>query len=137
MNRRPLARRSIALRMSARPHERSTDKRRKLEDVVKAMRRSGAQLEGHQDWVAYLVELGAAELSLLATTLRTNDLQGLLGDLASLARRQPALFVDASMVAGFALTRVGRLAVSTLGFATTRPPCRRSFPQAKRVVRWG
>jgi len=74
--------------------------------------RSGEQLEGHQDWVAHLVERGAAELGSMATTLRKNDLQGLLGELGSLARRQPALFVGASMAAGFALARVGRLAVS-------------------------
>lgn len=84
----------------------------KLEDVAKAVHRSGAQLEGHQDWLAHLVERGAAELNSLATTLRSNDLQGLLGDLGGLARRQPALFVGASMAAGFALTRIGRLAVS-------------------------
>lgn len=84
----------------------------KLEDVAKAVHRSGEQLEGHQNWVAHLVERGAAELNVLATTLRTNDLQGLLANLGSLARRQPALFVGASMAAGFALTRVGRLAAS-------------------------
>ena len=84
----------------------------KLEDVARAVHRSGAALEGQQDWVAHMVERGAAELSTLATTLRTNDLQSLLGDLGSLARRQPALFVGASMAAGFALTRVGRLAAS-------------------------
>lgn len=84
----------------------------KLEDVAKAVHRSGEALEGQQDWVAHMVERGAAELSTLATTLRTNDLQSLLGELGSLARRQPALFVGASMAAGFALTRVGRLAVA-------------------------
>ena len=84
----------------------------KLEDVAKAVHRSGEQLEGHQDWVAHLVERGAAELNMLATTLRSNDLQSLLGDLGSLARRQPALFVGASMAAGFALARVGRLAAT-------------------------
>ncbi len=84
----------------------------RLEDVAKAVHKSGEQLEGHQDWVAKLVEQGADELTSLATTLRSNDLQSLLGDLGSLARRQPALFVGASMAAGFALTRIGRLAVS-------------------------
>ncbi len=85
----------------------------KLEDMAKAVHRSGEQLEGHQDWVAHQVERGAAELSSLASTLRSNDLQSLLGDLGSLARRQPALFVGASMAAGFALARVGRVAVSS------------------------
>ncbi len=94
----------------------------KLEDVAKAVHRSGEQLEGHQDFVAHLVERGAAELSTLATTLRSNDLQSLLGDLGSLARRQPALFVGASMAAGFALTRVGHLAASA--------PARPSTPAA-------
>lgn len=92
----------------------------KLEDVAKAVHRSGEQLEGHQDFVAHLVERGAAELSVVASTLRRNDLQGLLSEVGSLARRQPALFIGASMVAGFALTRVGRLAASAPG--TTSSP---------------
>lgn len=96
----------------------------KLEDVAKAVHRSGEQLEEQQDWVAHMVERGAAELSTLATTLRTNDLQSLLGNLGSLARRQPALFVGASMAAGFALTRVGRLAVA----APAHPPASATAP---------
>ena len=91
----------------------------KLDDVAKAVQKSGAALEGQQDWVAHLVERGAAELTSLATTLRSNDLQSLMGDLGSLARRQPALFVGASMAAGFALARVGRVAVSSSPPAST------------------
>ena len=83
-----------------------------LEGVAKAVHQSGEQLEGHSDFVAHMVERGAAELSTLATTLRSNDLQSLMGELGSLARRQPALFVGASMVAGFALARVGRIAAA-------------------------
>lgn len=84
----------------------------RLEDVAHAVHRSGEQLEGHQDFIAHLVERGAAELSVLATTLRTNDLNGLMGGLQDLARRQPALFAGASLAAGFALSRVGRLAIA-------------------------
>lgn len=84
----------------------------RLDDVAKAVHRSGEQLEGHQDWVAGLVERGADELSAFAETMRTNDLQALLSNLEGLARRQPALFVGASLAAGFALSRVGRVAVS-------------------------
>ncbi len=93
-----------------------------LDDVAKAVHRSGEQLEGHQDWVAHMVERGAAELSVLANTLRTNDLQSLMGDLGSLARRQPALFVGASMAAGFALARVGRLAATGAVAPAAQPP---------------
>ena len=99
-----------------------------LEDVAQAVHRSGEQMEGHQDWIAHLVERGADELGTLANTLRTNDLQSLLGELGSLARRQPALFVGASMAAGFALARVGRVAASgatapaTAASPTAPPP---------------
>ncbi len=84
----------------------------RLEDVAQAVYRSGEQLEGHQDWVAGLVERGAAELTVLARTVRSNDLQGLMGNLQDLARRQPALFAGASLAAGFALARVGKIAAA-------------------------
>ncbi len=83
-----------------------------LEDIARAVHRSGEQLEGHQDWVAGLVERGADELGALAETLRRNDLRGLMGELEGLARRQPALFAGASLAAGFALARVGRIAAA-------------------------
>ena len=84
----------------------------RLETVAKAVHKSGEQLEDQSDWVAKLVEQGADELTSLAGTLRSNDLQSLLGNLGGLARRQPALFVGASIAVGFALTRVGLLAAS-------------------------
>ncbi len=84
----------------------------KIENMAKAVHKSGEQLEGQQDWIAHQVERGAAELSILADTLRTNDLQTLFGNLSSLAQRQPALFVGASIAAGFAISRVGKVAVA-------------------------
>jgi hypothetical protein len=102
----------------------------RIEDVAKAVHKSSEQLEGHQDWVAKLVEQGADELVALATTLRSNDVQSLLGDLGSLARRQPALFVGASMAAGFALTRIGRLSVSDGSAAATSPSQPSTAPTA-------
>lgn len=83
-----------------------------MDDVAKAVHRSGEQLEGHHDWIAGLIERGADELGSLASQLRSNDLSGLLGNLQELARRQPAIFVGASMAAGFAMVRVGKIAVS-------------------------
>ncbi|TLU70768.1 hypothetical protein [Lichenicoccus roseus] len=83
-----------------------------LEDIAQAVHRSGAELEGHQDWAARLVERGAAELSTIASTLRHNDVPALMENVQDLARRQPALFTGASFAAGFALARVGRVAVA-------------------------
>ncbi len=88
-----------------------------LDDMAQAVHRSGEQLEGHQDWIAHTVERGAAELKVLADTLRANDLRSLMSNLEDLARRQPALFVGASLAAGFALTRVGRVAASGVSSA--------------------
>jgi len=86
----------------------------RLEDAAKAIHKSGEQLEGQQDWLAGLVERGADELSALASTLRNNDLRSLMGSLEDLARRQPAVFVGASMAAGFAMVRLGKVAASGL-----------------------
>ncbi len=99
-------------RATAAAETQKSDLAGRLEEVAQAVHRSGEQLEGHQDWLAHLVEQGADELGTLAGTLRANDLQSLLGSLGSLASRQPALFVGASMAAGFALARVGRVAVA-------------------------
>ena len=76
----------------------------------------GEQLRGIRTgsliWWSVVHELGS-----LASTLRTNDLQGLLGNLQDLARRQPAVFVGASLAAGFAMVRVGKVAVSGMSRA--------------------
>ncbi|MDY0883614.1 hypothetical protein ACFPL7_15930 [Dongia soli] len=84
----------------------------RLEEVASAVHRSGEQLEGQEDWLAQLVERGADELAHLASTVRSNDLRGLLDKLQDLARRQPVLFVGAAMAAGFASARLGKVAIS-------------------------
>ena len=92
-----------------------------VDSLAQSIHRSGEQLEGEQDWIAKLVERGADELGSLANTLRTNDLQSLVGSLDGLARRQPALFLGASVVAGFALARVGKVAVAGSSPSTAAP----------------
>ena len=83
-----------------------------LEDMAGAVHRSGEQLESQQDWLAQLVERGADELGNLASTVRSNDLRGLIGKLEDMARRQPVLFVGAAMAAGFAGARLGKVAIA-------------------------
>jgi hypothetical protein len=82
-----------------------------LEDVAEAVHRSGEQLVDHQDWLAKLVEHGAEELDNLASTLRSNDLRGLMGKLENMARNQPMIFTSAAMAAGFASARLGKVVV--------------------------
>jgi hypothetical protein len=94
--------------------DRKGDLADQLEDVAEAVHRSGEQLEGHQDWIANLVERGADELKSLAGTVRSNDLKGLMTNLEDLARRQPAVFIGASLAAGFAMVRLGKVAAAGL-----------------------
>lgn len=83
-----------------------------IEDVAGAVHRSGEQLEGHQDFLAKLVQRSADEMGSLAGTLRANDLDGLTERLQDLARRQPAVFTGLSIAAGFAAVRLAKVAVS-------------------------
>jgi hypothetical protein len=66
--------------------------------------------DGQQTWLADLVQRGADELGSFAERLHSNNLQEILSGIESFARRQPALFAGASIAAGFALTRMARVA---------------------------
>lgn len=93
----------------------------RMADAADAVHRSGEQLEGHQDWLAQLVETGADELGNLASAVRSNDLRGLIGKLEDIARKQPVLFVGAAMAAGFASARLGKVAIAGASRSDRRP----------------
>jgi len=84
----------------------------RLEGVAGVLHRSGEELGEKEAWLAQFIERGADELTGFAKTLRSNNLKSLLGNIEGLGRRQPALFMGASVAAGFALARVGRIAVT-------------------------
>ncbi len=101
-----------------------------VDSLAHSIHRSGQQLEGEQDWIARVVERGAAELGSVADTLRTNDLQGIARNLEGLARRQPALFLGASVIAGFALARIGKVAVTGASSDTPTSPPKSTSPSS-------
>ncbi|MGI4957361.1 MAG: hypothetical protein ACRYGI_07155, partial [Janthinobacterium lividum] len=80
----------------------------RVDEIAGAVHKSSEQFEG-QDWIASAIERGAAELSTVATALRENDLNGMIGQVRNFARQQPAAFIGASLVAGFALARFGKI----------------------------
>ena len=80
-----------------------------VEQLAKSVQKSGQQFEGQQDWIASAIGRGAAELNTLAGTLRDKDLGELTREVQSFARRQPALFIGATLVAGFAVARLGKI----------------------------
>lgn len=84
----------------------------RIDALADTVHRSGEQFSGQQDWIASAIERGATELGSLATSLRQNDLSSLVGQVRTIARRQPALFIGACLAGGFALARVGKLVVA-------------------------
>ena len=85
-----------------------------IDTLAETVHRSGAQFEGKQDWIASAIDRGAAELGSLATSLRENDLASLFRQVQTIARQQPALFIGASLAAGFAVARLGKLVAADM-----------------------
>lgn len=77
-----------------------------LGDFAGALRKSAEQLKGseHQS-AARFAQTAAAGLEQLSGALRNRDLDGMLRDAESFARRQPALFFGAAALAGFFAVR--------------------------------
>lgn len=84
----------------------------RIDQLAETLHKSGAQFEGKQDWIAGAIDRGATELASLAKALRENDLSSLFRQVQSIARQQPGLFIGASLAAGFAVARLGKLVVA-------------------------
>jgi hypothetical protein len=84
----------------------------RIDQLADTVHGSSVQFEGKQDWIASAIDRGATELGSLASALRENDIACLFQQAQSIARRQPALFIGASLAAGFAVARLGKLVVA-------------------------
>ena len=84
----------------------------RIDQLAETVHQSSTQFEGKQDWLAGAIDRGATELGTLAMALRDNDLASLFQQVQSIARRQPGLFIGASLAAGFAVARLGKLVVA-------------------------
>ena len=86
----------------------------RLNAVAERANRTAGDLRQDEPWLGNLLGRGADELAGMAEELRRQDIGDLLGSVELFARRQPALFMGASVALGFALTRVvGAGAVSS------------------------
>ena len=77
----------------------------RLSAVAKRTQETAADLRENEAWLGALLGRGADELESVAEEIRRNDVPGILGSVEVFARRQPALFMGASVALGFAMTR--------------------------------
>jgi len=86
----------------------------RLSTIAERANRTAGDLRQDEPWLGNLLGRGADELAGMADELRRQDIGDLMGSVELFARRQPALFMGASVALGFALTRVvGAGAVSS------------------------
>lgn len=74
--------------------------------IAAALRTSARELEGKEQGTVARLAHGAAEsLDQISSSLERRDLEGLVRDAESFARRQPAAFFGAALAAGFLAVR--------------------------------
>ena len=86
----------------------------RIDEFAESLNRSSQEFAGKQDWIADAIARGGAEVGLLANSLRDADLGELLRQAQLFARRKPAMFLGASLAAGFAVARVGKIVAADL-----------------------
>jgi len=77
-----------------------------LGQVAQAFRQTGQQLrENQQESIGQYAEMAADQIERVSGYLKGQDINQLFGEVESLARRQPALFVGGAFMLGFFLSR--------------------------------
>jgi hypothetical protein len=76
-----------------------------------ALRRAADDVEGDNRLIGTALRKGADTIERAAQALQGGDISRVVDDLNGFARRQPALFLGASVALGFALARVGKTAI--------------------------
>ena len=91
-----------------------------LGDFAGALRKSAEQLQGGQHAsAARFAQTAASSLEQLSGALKNRDLESMVRDAEGFARRQPAAFFGAALVAGFLAVRF--LKSSSSSSTTPRP----------------
>lgn len=74
-------------------------------------RELAGQLESDMPWMATAFKKSADGLDSVTNSLTQGDINQCLSGVSEFARRQPAIFLGASVALGFALARVGKTAI--------------------------
>ena len=78
----------------------------RVKGISSAIRRAADELEHEIPPAATYIRRAADEIDALADAVQRRDVRQLLGDVQSLARRQPAAFLGATVLGGFAIMRI-------------------------------
>ncbi len=81
------------------------------QNTVSALRRAADSVEPDSAWVGNVLRKSADSLDSATRSLADGDLSRGISDINAFARRNPALFLGASVALGFALARVGKTAI--------------------------
>ena len=90
------------------------------------LRDLAGQVEGDLPWMSTAFQKSADGLDSVTNSLTQGDLNQCLSGVSEFARRQPAIFLGASVALGFALPRIGKAAFEqNLPAATPHPQTER------------
>jgi len=93
-----------------------------LGDFAGALRKSAEQMQGGQHKsAARFAQTAASSLEQLSGALKNRDLESMVRDAEGFARRQPAAFFGAAVLAGFLAVRFLKSSNSSAPASTTSP----------------
>jgi uncharacterized phage infection (PIP) family protein YhgE len=80
--------------------------------AAQGLRRTADEMPQEQAWIGAALRKSADGLEKASQAISDGNLENGMRDLGDFARRQPALFLGAAFALGFALSRVGKTAIS-------------------------
>jgi hypothetical protein len=81
------------------------------QNAASALRRAASDVEPDNAWISTILSKSADGLDQATRSIAGGDYSRGIADLNAFARRQPAIFLGASLALGFALARVGKTAI--------------------------
>jgi hypothetical protein len=96
---------------SQKAHEGAERVASSAQSTASALRRAASDVEPDNAWVSTALRKSADGLEQATRSLTGGDYSRGIHDLNAFARRQPAIFLGASLALGFALARVGKTAI--------------------------
>ncbi|TMJ04913.1 MAG: YtxH domain-containing protein [Alphaproteobacteria bacterium] len=76
-----------------------------VDNIAEAVRRASYEFDSQLPQAGHYIRQAAAQISTVSNALRTRDISQLAGDVQDFARKQPAAFFGAAVLAGFAAVR--------------------------------